>query len=55
MKEEHVCLICLGSNSNAAFHLTSAKHVLDSMFPGINWGKPWKQKPKASMPTFLPT
>lgn len=39
MKEEHLCLICLGSNSNAAYHLTRAKNILDSMFPDIDWGE----------------
>lgn len=56
MKEEHVCLICLGSNSNAAFHLTSAKHVLDSMFPGINWGEAMETEAEgiyADLPPYL--
>lgn len=56
MKEEHVCLICLGSNSNAAFHLTSAKHVLDSMFPEINWGEAMETEAEgiyADLPPYL--
>ncbi len=39
MKEEHVCLICLGSNSNATFHLSRARNMLYSMFPDIHWGE----------------
>ncbi len=56
MKEEHTCLICLGSNLDAASHLLQAKQLLDSMFPAIEWGKARETKAegdRTDLPPYL--
>ena len=56
MKEEHTCLICLGSNLDAASHLLQAKQLLDSTFPAIEWGKTRETKAegdRTDLPPYL--
>lgn len=39
MKEEHTCLLCLGSNSESRYHLKNAEIALNEFLPEIYWGE----------------
>ena len=39
MKDEHTCLLCLGSNSESRYHLKNAEIALNKSLPGIYWGE----------------
>ena len=39
MKNVHTCLLCLGSNVRADYHLKEAEAALNAAFPGIRWGR----------------
>lgn len=46
MNECHKCLLCLGSNVDAIYHLKSAEQILESLLGPIRWGaiietEPW--------------
>lgn len=39
MKDEHTCLLCLGSNSKGIYHLKKAEVTLNQLLPRIYWGE----------------
>ena len=39
MKDEHTCLLCLGSNFEGIYHLKKAETALNRLLPDIYWGE----------------
>lgn len=56
MKDEHTCLLCLGSNSESRYHLKNAEVALNKSLPGIYWGEIIETKAEgdtAGLPPYL--
>lgn len=51
---QHLCLLCMGSNTNGSAHLSTAREALSMAFPKIHFGETMQTEPiRMSNPTLF--